>query len=247
MDQPAQPFKRDDFILRLHKRGIPATNIITSEAGKLAYVPISKNACTSFKLMFYRLAHGRDFDGHFDAIHQQFNYQASDFSAFAKDRAYFKFVVIRDPVDRFISAYNSRVLVHQELSEKWFLKRAPRQDESLQYMRANALRFDPAIDEFIHRFDEYLEVSNVINHHFAPQWLFFYGKTEVFNKIYNMGQLSEVERDIGERIGYSLTLSRVQETKNLAGAVTLSDIGTKNLSKIIRFYLQDYEKLKTFL
>lgn len=241
------PYKRKGQIFVFHGKGTPATNVIALEQGKLAYVPIPKNACTSLKLLFFRLIHGCEFGGHFDAIHHQFDYRASDFNAFKADKSYFKFTVIRDPVERFFSAYNSRVLVHRELSENWFLQRAPKFDEGFNYMKSRSLTFDPTIAEFIQRLEDYIEVSTILKHHFVPQTLFFFRRPEVFDKIYDITQLPELEKDLSERLGQPIQLGNVQETKSLTSAVRLSDIGMKDLGKVIRFYVTDYEKLSKYL
>ncbi len=247
MTEPEFPYKRKGQIFVFHARGTPATNVIALEQGKLAYVPIPKNACTSLKLLFFSLIHGSEFSKHFDAIHQEFDYRASDFNAFKADKAFFKFTVVRDPVERFFSAYNSRVLVHRELSENWFLQRAPKFDAGFNYMKSRGLTFDPTIVEFIQRLEDYLEVSTVLKHHFVPQTMFFFRRPEFFDKIYNMAQLPELERDLGERLGQVVKLRNVQETKTLTTAARLSDIGMKDLGKVIRFYLTDYEKLSKYL
>jgi hypothetical protein len=114
-------------------------------------------------------------------------------------------------------------------------------------MKSHGLRFDPTAAEFIQRLEDYLQVSTILKHHFVPQTMFFFRRPEVFDKIYNITQLPELERDLAERLGQPVKLHSVQETKSLTNAARLSDIGMKDLGKVIRFYVTDYEKLSKYL
>ena len=214
---------------------------------KLAYVPIPKNACTALKILFFFLRTDEEFVGHFDHVHTKFDYKASDFGRFAADKEFFKFTVVRDPLDRFVSAYNSRVKLYGELSERWFLGNRHKPEQIHAKFAARSLKFDPDINEFARRIDDYLTVSIRIQHHFVPQAYFFHGRPEVFDRIYNIGQLDQLLADLESKVGKTLSLRNVQETSGLENMARKSDLGTDEKNLLLDFYRNDYELLEPYL
>jgi hypothetical protein len=250
--QPVQteaefPFKQKVDIFSFHKQGLPAASAIVYRKKKIAYVPIPKNACTSLKIFFYELKNNVELKEHFTKIHGRFDYWAIDFDRFAEDRKFFKFIVIRDPIERFVSAYNNRVKMYRELSKGWFTTNYPNPEPFLKAFEERSLSFDPAIGEFARRIEDYVELNHTIRHHFIPQHNFFHGRPEIFNKVYNIRQMSELASDIANRIGQPASFQNVQETKDLPNPARLSDLSAAELSHIQAYYQQDYRILSPYL
>lgn len=90
---------------------------------KISYYPVPKCACTSLKLVFFRIENGYDFrnfrvNGKMRYIH---SFYASRKFANARDLDgddHFRFAVVRDPVERLLSCYSNRVLYYRELSAR---------------------------------------------------------------------------------------------------------------------------------
>jgi hypothetical protein len=245
--KPQFPFKQKVDIFSFHKQGLPAANVIVYRKKKIAYVPIPKNACTSLKMFFYDLKHNVELKEHFTKIHGRFDYWAIDFDRFSEDREYFKFIVIRDPLERFVSAYNNRVKMYRELSKGWFTTNYANADTFLKAFEDRSLSFDPDIDEFARRIEDYVELNHTIRHHFIPQHNFFHGRPEVFDRVYNIRQLSELARDLETRIGQPVSFRNVQETKDVQNPARLSDLNEAALSHIKDFYREDYRVLAPYL
>ena len=241
------PYRLNKTIFGPHNHDKPATNVIINRVHKLAYVPIPKNACTAIKILFFSLNKGSEFKEHFSAIHGRFDYRAIDFDKFAADNEYFKFVVVRDPVERFVSAYNNRVKMYGELSEKWLKAHDGDHKKLKADFGRNGLSFNPEINEFASRIAEYANASTNIKHHFVPQHLFFNSRLDVFHKVYNIRQLRSLTSELSGRVGEPLELRNVQETKGLENAARVSDLTTKERAKVTAYYAKDYELLTPYL
>ena len=83
------------------------------------FLSISKNACSSLKSLIYRIDYGEDFVmKNNSGIHEFWGFQAKkdriidvrDKKELANYPDYIKFVVYRDPVDRFVSVYHNKVI-----------------------------------------------------------------------------------------------------------------------------------------
>jgi hypothetical protein len=241
------PYRTNQRIFFHHQNSQPAMPVIVSHAHKLAYVYVPKNACTSLKLFFYELMEGCKYKKGFRKIHGEFNHAACDFRQFSADKAHFKFLIVRDPVERFISAYNNRVLLYNELSKAWFMTSNPNYKDIFAYFEEHSLKFSPDIGEFIRHLHSYIELNHAIRHHMIPQHYFFHGKPDIFDRVYHMGQLAELERDLGARIGRTVEFPRVQETKSLKNKVKITDLGLADRNWLKEFYKEDYRILGPYL
>ena len=237
------PFRQDRNILWYHERGLPATPAIVPARTRLAYVPIPKVACTSIKIAFYEIREGKPYEGHFDGIHKEFRYSAVDFKAFIEDKEYFKFAVIRDPVDRFVSGFNSRSLIYGEFGKPWFEKHAP---EMISYFAANRLNFDPDINMFALRIREYLGASRQINHHFVPQSWFLSNAPHEFDRIYDFPELQKLEEDLSERVRREVRFPHAQESRGVRNGASVKDLTPKAMAALTQYYVQDYQGLAPY-
>ena len=87
---------------------------------QLGYFPIPKVACTSIKTAMFLIEHGREYKPKIDinkkAVQHIHNYYEERLANI--DSCDFKFIVIRDPIKRFLSAYNNRVAHHKKLTQE---------------------------------------------------------------------------------------------------------------------------------
>ena len=65
-----------------------------------------------------------------------------------------RLIVVRDPVERFLSAYTNRVKYHHELSETYLSETHP------QLLKHN-FSYEPEINDFIKNFDTYNQVKPI--------------------------------------------------------------------------------------
>lgn len=207
----------------------------------LAYFPVPKVACSSIKHLFFFLEHGRDFEKSADGlgkkhgVHDAYpskNISQDNWSGAANMH---RIAVVRDPVDRFMSSYCSRVLVFKELSEKKI---------DMSKAALLGLKPDPDLFEFIDNLESYSVLSPEIKHHTAPQSFYLGHTLEYFSKVYRFEELDALQSDLRQRTGQPIALPHVMKGIE-ADLPSFSPYdGTIRLRKILEFYSGDYALLK---
>lgn len=198
----------------------------------LGYVPIPKVACTSIKEALFRLGTGGKFSPEVAAgdahVHSYFDRRSCDISA-AKRRL----VVVRDPIQRFLSGYSNRVVHHKELSQEYVQRQPAWKDLDLQ-----DFVFDPDINEFVDRLDIYRQIST-IDHHFRPMSEFL-PPLSSFDKVYRFEALDEFCHDVAFWTDSPFELGHMQRGGPKLTAAVLSP---SSLRKLLDFYAADYDML----
>lgn len=199
----------------------------------LGYVAVPKVACTSMKQALFRLGTGVDFqsDDVGTHVHRYFADHSGDVTL-----ADFKFLIVRDPVKRFLSAYANRVVHHRELSRKFITARAQRLRLDL-----DDFVFDPDLDTFLDRFTTYCKVGPILHHtrpvaHFVPD-------LGVFDKVYPIESMQELQADISRRIGRDFEVGRSQTGGPKIG---IDELSLAQLERLFELYRDDYALLKDF-
>ncbi|WP_413662457.1 sulfotransferase family 2 domain-containing protein [Microbulbifer sp. CNSA002] len=204
---------------------------LVSTKGRFAYVPIPKNACTSIKEFIFELDNGERFEPYESEgkkiwIHDYFLTKKQKLEDLGPD--FFSFAVVRDPVERFISAYNNRVGQHNELSS------------DMLGDAASDLPRSPGLGQFIDDFTRYFHRSNSISHHFGVQAGHIPNPGKL-TKIYFISELKSLSSDLSDLVGASVTLKREQ----VGGKrITIRDLSRSQLKVLIDFYERDYHLLK---
>lgn len=198
-----------------------------------SYYAVPKSACTSLKAMAFEIENGFPFrtftaNGSFKHIHlfyPSMNFRLS--RQLDKDGQY-RFAVVRDPVERFLSAYSNRVLHHDELSPARLANAgAP-----------HHLVPRPAVNVFVDRLGEYRAMSDSILHHTEPQ-VFFLGLDHAFyNQLFAMGELGELEGFVRERTGLDVHLGHEQRGGRKIDRSVLTE---QSIRKLEDFYAKDYQ------
>jgi hypothetical protein len=207
-------------------------NILDS---KIGYFPIPKVACTSIKEFMYQVENQEAFSpqGENDHVHAYFGRRLSEKKLASYD---FSFVVIRDPIKRFLSAYSNRVTHHKELSRDFIFSKYPQYAEQLPF-------FDPNMEIFIDHLEEYLQIE-VIKHHIEPVSEHIAAThLHQFSKIYPLENISSLECDLSEILGRDVKFGRSQTGGRKISLVELSLIQMKTL---IDYYKEDYQLLSEF-
>jgi Sulfotransferase family len=201
----------------------------------IGYQPIPKAACTSLKAGLLALANGAPPAAHaMDGakhVHQYFAARTTDVSG-----ADFKFIVIRDPVARFVSGYSNRVGQHRELSET-YLRGLP----SALQLPLQDFVFDPTLSQFIEHFDLYMRVPT-IRHHFLPvadQVL----SLEAFDKVYPLEAMDTLCADLSRWTGRPFVVPREQRSRSKRDANELSDAQRQAIVKLCE---RDYDMLQAY-
>lgn len=211
------------------------------EKYKLFYVAVPKVACTSIKTALFKLQNGFDFQDfitnwRYIHIHHPSVYPSMPFVDLNKENldGYFKVALVRDPVERFLSAYSNRVGHYRELS-------AERIGEAAT---AQGLRPDPDLHEFIEHLDAYRAVSPSILHHTDPMWVFLGEDPAFYDRIFNLRYIDAFAKTISEMTGTEFTIPRLQTQGEKISVDTLSPAEKR---KIEDFYARDYDMFRTWL
>ena len=208
--------------------------MIISKKHRLIYWPIPKNACTSFKWAFYKLEHGHtNFPKHGDGIHAQFRaYPNGGKWPFFTAWRCFSFIVVRDPIERFVSAYRNRVLHHRALSQTSL-------DPNLQQACIDDINF------FIENFEAVSESSREVLHHFRPQTDFVANVVGRVDRVVEISNVPNLVAEIQARCPeFEVPRKQVSEGLFKEHKFELTD---KSLEKLNMLYRQDYEMLGPYL
>lgn len=230
---PLPPIKHQNLHMKL-------INILNS---KIGYLPFPKVACTSIKRTLYRIDNGKEFSPEEEECHihryynspkyQHYQEQGQSASDFDFD---FSFVVIREPIKRFLSAYSNRVCHHKELSKDTLAKRHPNLLKDIPC-------FTPRIGQYIDNFRSYLKVHS-INHHAKPI------STELnkyqllqFSKIYPIEKISMLEGDLSQVPKMDVSFGQYQTGGR---KIDLRDLSESHIQFLTKFYKEDYALLEDY-
>lgn len=126
----------------------------------------------------------------------------------------FRFCVVRNPVDRFLSGYVNRVLFHK-----------------------NLCGYEMPIGEFIENFDVIKKINANIETHFRPQ-VKFYGKNpNIFHKIYKMNEFGLIKKEL--EIANNIVLPNIHLQQN--GEIKKPILTENQINWIKDKYSEDYE------
>jgi len=209
------------------------------EKFSLFYAPVPKIACTSLKLMFFEAENGFPFrrytaNGRNMHIHAVYPSSLSDKIPHKSIQDFHRVTLVRDPVQRFLSAYSNRVIHFKELSPA---KAGPKLEKM-------GLEYNPELDLFINKFAEYQNASASILHHSQPMVDFLGKDAAYYSKIYPMNEIDQFVTDMSERMGVELSIGRHQ-----TGGPKLNkkDLTKSQSRKIEAFYKDDYRVFKNYL
>jgi hypothetical protein len=209
--------------------------LIVLEAYSLGYKNIPKTACSSIKHALYTLKRGKGFYTEVSNmnIHQYWSNHKSDIL-----KADFRFIVLRDPVKRFLSAYSNRVGHYKELSKEYLQTNV----EGKKLLENINIPLNPSLQDFIKYLSEYYSIVS-IKHHTRPIVDFKVRDLSVFTNVYKIENLASLEVDISNRYNTEFTLPRLQ-TGGLKYKV--SDLSKDELDFLFDFYKEDYALISEY-
>ena len=171
------------------------------------YYPTPKCGCTSTKIMIWKALGGKI--NNEEEIHVKFPTKT-----FFKIPSSVKFAIVRDPVERFVSAYSNKIIHHKVIPYIEF-------------------------EQFIKNFDNYYNNNVHIHHHFRPQIDFIGTQPEYFNKIFYLNEMGKVALFLSNLFNKEIEIERRQ-----TGGTNSKPIPTeKQIQFIKNLYKNDYEFL----
>jgi hypothetical protein len=230
-DTPAEPAAT----VRFKPYPRPALQGIFVAPWSIGYRPIPKVACTSLKEAFFALATGGKATAEHlvgaKYIHDYFEARQCDVSG-----ANFKFIVVRDPLARFLSGFTNRVMHHRELSEGYL--RALRIADQLPL---DSFIFNPTLAQFVERFELYALVPT-IRHHFLPM-ADQVADLSAFDKVYPLEAMDTLCADISRLTGRTFVIPREQQS---IAKLRAGDLSKPVRRAILQLCKRDYTLLKGY-
>lgn len=207
---------------------------------RLAYFPAPKVANTSLKHYFHEAEFGSKFETKTDEttgeklhIHRVYPtpYWSEDFVELTRD--YLRICLIRDPMERVVSAYRNRVLHYGELGPG---------KVNLELLEERGLNANPTLDEFIKNLEAYRSVKKSIKKHTDPLVSFLGKDPSFYHLILDMKEISRVGALRLALTGEKATIRRMQKDGPPMGVEVLN---SEQRELIRSFYADDYRSYKT--
>jgi hypothetical protein len=186
---------------------------------RLVYVAIPKNACTELKTNFVLNSGYRDsFLSSRLPIHDFCGKLVTD-ASFRKtflEPNYFRFVVLRDPLRRLVSAYLNKI-VRPQRNQRQYLSLPMLEHTIRSAQRLSGVTFDPVrsitFEEFVH----FLATADdtECNRHWLPQFRFTGTDLTVYNHVGKVERLQETFDLLSERFHY---VWEINVNSNLMGS-----------------------------
>jgi hypothetical protein len=199
----------------------------------LVYFPVPKVACTSLKRAIYahnapdeyakRVALARS--GQAFYIHRIYRSRRMYWWRFLPYFGKKWFCVVRDPIERFVSAHKNRVLEHGDLAN------------------VDGLPRNPDLDTFASNLSSYCSVSTPIRHHTKPMTNFLGRWPGLYDRIFRLDQIADLKAYVHER-GVDLDIGHFKNSKLDYSEIHLS---AASLSALRDFYRSDYEAFGRYL
>ena len=200
-----------------------------SHKHKVLFMPIPKSGCTTTKRLLWYMDSGFIPKGDIHNAHvtKEFN-NLSVLINNAELDDYYKFCVVRDPVNRLISAYNHRVLVLGEIKN------------SQKVNNTTGLPNEPTFKQFVRRLGEYKKKVPVINHHVLPMHEFIGEDPNFYYKIYKLSNINSeliplLEKKCGHDLKLDMTINKSPHV------VKREDLSKELIDKIKTIYQKDYD------
>lgn len=168
---------------------------------KITYVSVPKCACTSGKQFAFKLENGRPLkgfkiNGETFAIHQMVRSERFEDLPHSQIKGHAKYAIVRHPVARIKSCYESKVL-----GKKFGLKKGAK----AKFKNAG-LSLMPSFEEFIDKLEDYQKTSAMLRKHTLPLKYFMGEDGAWYDRIFDISELSELSGWIKERCGRDVKL-----------------------------------------
>ncbi|CDX62307.1 conserved hypothetical protein [Mesorhizobium plurifarium] len=139
-----------------------------------------------------------------------------------------KFTIVRDPLERLLSAYSSRILDTNVLT---------RPSAKAEMLASFGLPLDPDPDTFILNVEKYSACSWEIRFHVASPRHFVGTSLFLFEHVFRFEEMDKVEAFLSSVGGRKISMPRLQAAKTRISPVDLSPAA---LAKAMRFCRYDY-------
>ncbi|MCJ8139553.1 sulfotransferase family 2 domain-containing protein [Falsirhodobacter halotolerans] len=203
----------------------------------IAFFGIHKAATSSVKHALWFLREGVPWQGDPMGVHPYFpndRVSRKDFEAY---RNYWRFTVIRDPIKRFLSAYQNRVIDYEDLLHKPGNRQRTKQEEP-------SLTVRPDIEAFIANYEAYCRISYSIHIHTCSSRLFIGNDLRYFNAVYTTSQLDHLKFDLSKHVNREIRFDRINESGSTPPK--FCDLSCEAQSFLLKHTAKDYELFQDY-
>lgn len=181
---------------------VPVARAFVDDERKLLYIPIPK--CASSTIKNY-LSYGLTGETHKEAVHRKMlEYYRFVTPADLKTRYadYFKFAVVRDPVDRVASFYSRNVTTGA-------IRRS-----AYQVRKFRGIPTKPTAEQFVDHFEEYRRYFLGVRHHTDKQIKYIHDflEPETGLQVFGMGGVQTIHAKLNEAFGKEIADERFMVT-----------------------------------
>lgn len=203
----------------------------------LAFFSIPKSASTSMKMALWEIETGQPWTDDPDKVHPRFRtfpITPDDFKATEGMR---RITIVRDPVRRLLSAYGNRVHHHGDIRKS--LGRPIRRIKLT--LKHPWVRRYPSANSFYSRLSGYQALSYSIWHHTCSIRNFIGDDLSVFDRVYRVEDLAELEADLSEMAGRAIHLPH-EQTGGMK--LRMEDLSPRARAAVLASTAEDYALLK---
>lgn len=192
---------------------------------EITYIPVPKNCSTTILYYLYFLMHNKVFEtdkikpnGQPLSIHDFFyiNY-TNDFDVSSQHKS---FLIVRDPIWRFISSFKSRVKIHKEFENS-----------------------NITINDFISDLEDNIKSNDSLQHHMMPQSSWVGSDLSIFDLVYSIECMGDLNQKLKEITSTDHEFKRLHAS-GLSNEK--SELTKKSLHALIDYYSDDYQLLEDF-
>lgn len=210
-------------------------DLVIDKSNKLLFAPIPK--CASSSVKSFILKHTKNLDtinphkfyenpffNTRDIDHNQYNY-------------YYKFTIIRDPIERFLSYYNKNIMQENSLVNN--------ASANNRYMFG--LDTKPEINFLVENFHRYAFVFNDFRHHTLPQSAYLNELLDYLDDVFTLDDLNILNKKLSKKLGVVSQQMPQLMKSNKTIENLYPYISHKTLEKLFRLYEKDYNLLSNYI
>lgn len=202
---------------------------------KVIYFPAPKNAGSSMRQYLFHIDNGRPYESMMingKSVELFMIYgRPGRFQAAAEVPGFERFVLVRDPISRFLSAYANRIL-----DPRW---RNPRHEQLCQALSLPAV---PDLEMFVQHLDAYRKIPEIA-HHTRSQRFFFGDQLSYYHKVFRVENIADAIDYLAARSGVSYEFPALKTDGPKVRKDQLSAATRDCLGVILR---EDYALLESY-
>jgi hypothetical protein len=206
--------------------------MVEFEDFELAYAPVPKAGSTAVKTALAALGDDRPDEGDTAWVHNRMPTRRYSPDGFARYAEFWRFTVIRDPIERLLDVYSDLILGRDVLAYAADVRRG----------RVH-LPTRPDPDFFFQNLDRYRAASFAIKHHAMKQMVFTGPDLGAYDHIYDAARLEEVFADLSCMTGRRVSVQLAEPEPKLK----MRDLKPETRALIRAEAAADYEAFSGFL